>query len=257
LTAAFSDAKFSAQAMAKSAYLPGLALQNSDVLDSPRHSALVRVTHWIYTLSFFGLVLSGVAIILAHPRLYWGETGAVGAPSLIDLPFPFVRDIPIRGPGRYVHFLSAWICVLSGLTYVLSGLFTKHFRRDFLLAWTDFSWESLSQVILNHLRMKRPTAAEAGTYNVLQRLSYLVVVFLVLPLIIWTGLAMSPAIVSVFPFVVTTFGGQQSARTIHFVLATFLVLFLLVHLTMVCLAGFIPRTRAMITGYSAARKDRP
>ena len=243
--------------MAESAQFSGLPVQKFEVLEPPRHALFVRVTHWIYTLSFFGLVLSGIAIILAHPRLYWGETGAVGAPSLIDLPVPFVRDIPIRGPGRYVHFLSAWICVITGLIYVLAGAFTKHFRRNLLPTRKHFSWHSISQVALDHLRFKKPTEDDAQSYNVLQRFSYLAVVFVLLPLMIWTGLAMSPAIVSVFPFVVTVFGGQQSARTIHFFVAVFLVVFLLVHLAMVCLAGFKLRTGAMIVGYSVVRRDRP
>jgi hypothetical protein len=89
--------------MAESAYLRGLAIREPDVLDSPRHSAIVRITHWITALSFLALLLSGIAILLAHPRRYWGETGAVGTPSLIDLPLPFVLDVPIRGPGRYLH----------------------------------------------------------------------------------------------------------------------------------------------------------
>jgi len=243
--------------MAESAQFSRLPVQKFEVLDSSRHSLLVRVTHWIYTLSFFGLVLSGLAIILAHPRLYWGETGAVGAPSLIDLPVPFVRDIPIRGPGRYVHYLSAWICVTTGLIYVLAGAFTQHFGRNLLPKRKHFSWHSVSHVVLDHLRFKKPTEEDAQSYNVLQRLSYLTVVFVLLPLMIWTGLAMSPAIVSVFPFVVTVFGGQQSARTIHFFAALSLVLFLLVHLVMVCLAGFKLRTGAMIIGSSAVRRDRP
>jgi hypothetical protein len=180
----------------------------------------VRITHCIYTLSFFGLGLSGTAIILAHPRLYWGETGAAGAPSLIDLPVPFVRDIPIRGPGRYAHFLSAWICVITGLIYVLVGAFTQHFRRNLLPERKRFSGHSISQVALDHLRFKKPTEEDAHCYNVLQRLSYLAVVFVSLPLMIWTGLAISPAIV--LPFVVSVFGGQQSARTIHFFVAAFL-----------------------------------
>ncbi|HXT25206.1 MAG TPA: cytochrome b/b6 domain-containing protein [Candidatus Eisenbacteria bacterium] len=243
--------------MAAPVHLPGLPIQNIEGLDASRHSVLVRMTHWIFTLSFFGLVLSGIAIILAHPRLYWGEAGAVGMPSLIDLPVPFVRDIPIRGPGRYLHYFSAWTCVLTGLIYVFSGLLTQHFRRNLMPAHADFSWRSISQVAFSHLRLKRPAEEDAQTYNVLQRLSYLAVVFLFLPLMIWTGLAMSPAIVSVFPFLVTSFGGQQSARTLHFFLAVVLVLFLFVHIAMVCLAGFALRTRAMITGHSAARKDRP
>jgi thiosulfate reductase cytochrome b subunit len=241
--------------MAQPAYLPGLAVRDSDVLDSPRHSAVVRITHWITALSFFALLVSGIAILLAHPRLYWGETGAVGTPSLIDLPLPFVLDVPIRGPGRYLHFLSAWVCVLTGLMYVVSGAFTLHFRRNLLPAKTDLAWSSIWRVISNHLHLKRPTQEEALTYNVLQRLSYLVVVFVLFPLVIWTGLAMSPAITSVFPVLVNVLGGQQSARTTHFFVASLLVLFLLVHIVMVCLAGFTNRVRAMITGHSAARKE--
>jgi len=118
---------------------------------SPRHSALVRVTHWIHTFSFIALALSGIAILLAHPRLYWGETGAVGTPSLIDLPFPFVLELQIRGPGRYLHFLSAWICVLTGLLYVLSGLFTRHFWKNLVPSKTDLGWKSIRRVVSNHM----------------------------------------------------------------------------------------------------------
>ena len=201
-------------------------------------------------------MISGVAILLAHPRLYWGETGARVGPSLIDLPLPFVLDVPIRGPGRYLHFLSAWISLFTGLIYVVSGLFTSHFRRHLLPARSDLSWKQIRHVILNHLRFKRPSKEEARSYNVLQRLTYLAVVFLLSPLIIITGLAMSPAVTSVFPVIVTVFGGQQSARTIHFFAACFLILFLVIHIVMVCLAGFTARVRAMITGRIAATKER-
>ena len=241
--------------MAESAYLPGVTIQNEDVLDAPRHSALVRVTHWIFTLGFFALVLSGIAILLAHPRLYWGETGAREGPSLIDLPLPFVLDVPIRGPGRYLHFLSAWICVLTGLLYVLSGIFTRHFWKNLVPSKTDLGWKPILRVISNHMRLKRPSEAESLSYNVVQRLTYLAVVFVLFPLVIWTGLAMSPAITSVFPVIVNVFGGQQSARTIHFFVSVALVLFLVIHIAMVCLAGFRNRMRAMVTGHAAAGKE--
>ncbi len=245
--------------MAESAHLPGLAIQNSDVLDSPRHSALVRVTHWIHTLSFFALVVSGIGILLAHPRFYWGETGAVGTPSLFDLPLPFlVTTSTYIGPsswGRSLHFLSAWICVLNGLLYAISGLLSQHFRKNLLPARIDLSWSPISRIVSNHLRMKRPSEEESLTYNVLQRLAYLTVVFLLFPLMIWTGLAMSPSITSVFPILVTVLGGQQSARTIHFFIAAALVLFLIVHIAMVCLAGFKNHMRAMITGRGAGGKE--
>jgi len=242
-------------ATAESAYLPGLAIRISDILDSPRHSAVVRVTHWINTLSFLGLVVSGFAILLAHPRFYWGEAGGVGTPSVLDLPLPFMKGGP-SGWGRNLHFLSAWVCVLNGLFYALSGILTRHFHKDLLPAKADLAWRSISREVLNHLRFKRPGPETSLAYNVLQRVTYLVVVFVLLPLMIWTGFAMAPAIVSVVPAFVTSLGGQQSARTIHFFAADLLVLFLAVHLAMVYLAGFMNRVGAMVTGQIAAGKDR-
>ena len=240
--------------MAETAYLPWIAIRGSESLDSPRHSAVVRVTHWITAASFFALLVSGIAILIAHPRLYWGQTGALGAPSLIDLPIPFM--IGHSGWGRYLHFLSAWVSVLTGLLYVLFGVLTPHFRQKLLPAKADLSWRRISRIVRNDLRLKRPTEEESLTYNAVQRLAYLAVIFVLFPLIILTGLAMSPAIASVVPVLRSGFGGQQSARTIHFFVAVALVFFLCVHIAMVCLAGFAGRVRAMITGYSVARKER-
>jgi thiosulfate reductase cytochrome b subunit len=153
-----------------------------------------------------------------------------------------------NGWSRYLHFQSAWIAVLTGLLYAISGWFTRHFQKDLLPRRTDLSWRALSTVIVKHLRFKPPSEAEAWSYNVLQRLTYLFVIFVLFPLVIWTGLAMSPAIASAFPAAVSVLGGQQSARTIHFFVSAFLLLFLLVHIVMICLAGFRNRMRAMITG---------
>jgi thiosulfate reductase cytochrome b subunit len=241
----------------ESASLAGLAIRGTESLDPPRHSLLVRTTHWAVTLAFFGLLVSGVAILVAHPRLYWGETGAVGVPSLIDLPLPFVI-VGQTGWGRHLHFLSAWICVLAGIVYVFAGLYTGHFREGLLPAARDLAWNSLARDARAHVRLSRRSKQESGDdqlsdYDVLQRLAYLTVVFVLFPLAIWTGLAMSPAITSVFPLAVTIFGGQQSARTIHFFVACFLVLFLVVHVAMVCLSGFTSRMRSMITGRAASR----
>jgi thiosulfate reductase cytochrome b subunit len=188
-----------------------------------RHSALVRVTHWLTAASFIALAVSGVAILLAHPRLYWGETGAVGTPSLIDLPLPFLLTGQ-SGWGRYLHFLSAWIAVLTGIVYVMGGLRVHHFRQDLF----------------------KPS--QPAKYNVVQRITYAAVVFVLFPLMIWTGLAMSPAITSVVPMLVTSVGGQQSARTIHFIIACLLVLFVVGHIAMVAFAGFSRHVGAMIVG---------
>src|SRR5262245_51003301 len=120
--------------MAEAAAAPGVVLQRAAPREAARHSAMVRVTHWTSALSFLVLVLSGIAILLAHLRLYWGETGGVGGPSLIDLPLPFVLDVPIRGPGRYLHFLAAWISVFTGAVYLAIGLATRHFSRNLVPA---------------------------------------------------------------------------------------------------------------------------
>jgi len=238
--------------MAEFAYAPRLAIPTSAVLDSPRHSALVRITHWIFTLSFFGLVVSGFAIILAHPHFYWGETGGIGSPSLFDLPLPTMLGGP-SGWGRSLHFQSAWIAVLAGSLYAVSSILTQHFHSQLLPSSADLSWRSLRASILEHLRFKRPL--EENSYNLLQRLSYLAVIFLVFPLIIITGFAMSPAITSVIPQFVTIFGGHQTARTIHFFLGDVLILFLLVHIAMVIVSGFSSRMLAMITGRAATGKE--
>ncbi len=239
--------------MAGTAYLPDLAIQSTESQDPPRHSAVVRITHWITALSFFGLLYSGIQILIAHPRLYWGDTGALGGPSLIDLPIPFM--IGHSGWGRYLHFLSAWVCVLTGLAYALYGLFSHHFSKNLLPAKGDLAWGRIWRMIWHDLQLKRPSAEEALTYNVVQRLAYLAVVFVLFPLVILSGLAMSPAIASVVPVLRSGFGGQQSARTIHFFVALALVLFLCVHIAMVWLAGFTDRVRAMVTGYSASGKE--
>ena len=148
-----------------------------------------------------------------------------------------------NGWSRYLHFQAAWVAVLTGLLYVIFGLFTQHFRKNLLPASAD------------RLVTRSGPQSDAKSYNVLQRLTYLFVIFVLFPLVIWTGLAMSPAIASAFPAVVTVFGGQQSARTIHFFVSVFLVLFLLVHIVMVCLAGFRNRMRAMITGRVGDNKE--
>jgi len=177
-----------------------------------RHTVIVRVAHWVNAGAFFGLVVSGVAILLAHPRLYWGETGAVGAPSLIDLPLPFLLTGQ-SGWGRSLHFLSAWVAVLNGLVYIAG----------------------VRQGVLRG-------------YDGPQRWAYAAVIFFLFPLMIWTGFALSPAITSVIPALVTSLGGQQSARTIHFFAADALALFFAGHVVMVSVTGFRKNMRGMVTG---------
>jgi thiosulfate reductase cytochrome b subunit len=225
---------------------------------TPRHSALVRVTHWVATLAFLALLLTGIEILISHPRFYWGEAGNINTTPLFKIPIPASRSSVPTGYGyvlpdqngwsRYLHFQSAWVVVLTGLLYVIFSFFSGHLRKDLLPDGADLSWRTFSTSIANHVRFKRPGEEEAWSYNLLQRLTYLCVIFVLFPLIIWTGLAMSPAFASVFPTAVAVLGGQQSARTIHFFVTVILVLFLLVHIVMICVAGFRLRMRAMITG---------
>ena len=232
---------------------------------APRHSALVRVTHWITTVCFLALLVSGMEIVISHPRFYWGETGNVLTTPLFQLPIPSSRKLVPTGYGyvlpdqngwsRALHFEAAWIAVLTGLLYLVSGLLTRHFRKDLLPSKADLSWRALMTSLAKPLRLQRPSAAEAFSYNGLQRLTYLFVIFVLFPLVIWSGLAMSLGFVSAFPWSVTVLGGRQSARTIHFFVSVALVLFLLVHVLMVCLSGFWRRTGAMITGRITARKE--
>ena len=154
-----------------------------------------------------------------------------------------------NGWSRYLHFQAAWLAVLTGLLYLIFGSAHRTFSAEFASGARPTSPGGRSrQSIAKPLRFQRPSEAEAWSYNVLQRLTYLFVIFVLFPLVIWTGLAMSPAFASAFPAAVSVLGGQQSARTIHFFVSLFLLLFLLVHVVMVCLAGFRSRMRAMITG---------
>jgi thiosulfate reductase cytochrome b subunit len=231
-----------------------------------RHSLLVRVTHWITTLCFFALLVTGAELVISHPRFYWGETGNDLTTPLFKLHIPSSRSLVPSGYGyvlpdqngwsRYLHFQAAWIVVLIGLLYVISIFFSGHLRKNLLPVKADLSLRAFWTAIAKNLRFQRPSAAEAWSYNLLQRLSYLFVIFVLFPLVVWTGLAMSPAFVSAFPFTVNSLGGQQSARTLHFFVSMALVLFLLVHVAMIFLAGFWSRTRAMITGRVGTHRER-
>ncbi|HET7842468.1 MAG TPA: cytochrome b/b6 domain-containing protein [Terriglobia bacterium] len=247
--------------MAQSTYLPELAAARSHVSESPRHSALVRVTHWVTTIAFLALLLTGIEILISHPRFYWGETGTVNTPALFSLPIPSSRAIIQSGYGyvlpdqngwsRYLHFEAAWVLVVTGLLYVAVGFFNGHFRRNLLPVPGERSPGKLAASMVRHLRIKRPSEEEAWSYNTVQRLAYLVVIFVLVPLVIWTGLAMSPAFEGTFPWAVVAMGGRQSARTLHFFITIALVLFLAIHVLMVFIAGFRKRVGAMITGRAA------
>jgi thiosulfate reductase cytochrome b subunit len=226
--------------------------------ETPRHAVVVRVTHWITVISFFALLISGAEIVVSHPRFYWGEVGNVMTPPLFTLPIPASRDMVRTGYGymlpdqngwsRYLHFQAAWAVVLTGLVYAISSLWTGHFRENLFPAPADRKWQAFWAVIARYLRRAPADDAEAHSYNVVQRTAYLIVIFFLFPLVIWTGLALSPAFDSAVPAAVTALGGRQSARTLHFFVSGALLLFLVIHVTMIVLAGFRSRMRAMITG---------
>src|SRR5262245_48998390 len=217
------------------------------------HSAAVRVTHWINLAAFLALLTSGIAILLAHPRLYWGETGAFGSPALIELPLPL--NMEESGWGRSLHFLAAWVCVLNGGVYVLSGLISRHFKKKMIPSRGDIELTAMLNKISDALHWRKPSDDESETYNVLQRTTYLAVVFVFFPLIIITGLAMSPAFTAAVPAIAGIFGGFQSSRTVHFFVTDVLLLFLIIHVAMVTLAGFWSRTLPMITSRRAGAKE--
>jgi len=226
--------------------------------ETSRHSAIVRVTHWLTVISFVALLISGAEIVISHPRFYWGEAGNVRTAPLFTLPIPASRKtVPTaygyvmpdqNGWSRYLHFQAAWLVVLTGLFYVISILWNGHLRKDLLPAPTDRRWRAFREVFARYLRRTPPQEAEAHSYNVVQRTAYLIVIFLLFPLVIWTGLAMSPAFNSAVPVAVNALGGRQSARTLHFFVSGSILLFVVVHVAMVIHAGFTRRVRAMVTG---------
>jgi thiosulfate reductase cytochrome b subunit len=225
------------------------------------------VTHWLTAIAFFALLITGAEIVISHPRFYWGEVGNVMTRPLFILPIPASRDtVPTafhfvmpdqNGWSRYLHFQAAWALVLTGLVYAVSSVWNGHFRRDVLPARGGRSPRAFWEVVTKYLRRAPSVKADSHAYNAAQRVTYVVVLFILFPLVIWTGLAMSPAFTSAFPASAALLGGRQSARTLHFFVSDLLLLFVVVHVVMVVLSGFRVRMRAMLTGRAAAPSASP
>ncbi len=220
------------------------------------------------------LVFSGSEMVMVHPRFYWGEVGNDLTPVLFELPVSrnykhggWEKSVPLtdvaagpvsasrtydifnqNGWGRSLHFLSAWFLALPGLVYLILGIFSGHFRKNLWPGLKEFSPKLFWQDIVNHIRLKIPSATNGPHYGLLQKFTYLVVIFFLMPLIVMTGLTMSPAITASYPFLLKIFFGAQSARTIHFVASVSLVLFLIVHVVMVIKSGFKQQIRSMTIG---------
>jgi Ni/Fe-hydrogenase b-type cytochrome subunit len=222
-----------------------------------RHSLLVRITHWINVVCVSLLLMSGFQIFNAHRALYWGKKGADYDHHWFALPngFPHWATVPSwqdLATGRAWHFAFAWIFVVNGLIYLLFGLFSGHFRRDFIP--TGAQIRGIGGTIADHLRLKWPKGEEAKHYNVLQKLAYIGIV-IVLPLMVATGLTMSPGVDTAFPWLLDIFGGRQSARSLHFIFAWSIIAFVVIHVLAAVLAGPINEIGSMITGRYAIRPD--
>jgi len=239
-----------------------------------RHAAWVRISHWIVTASVFALVFSGFEILMVHPRLYWGNAGNDLTPALLELPIsrnykhrgydeprPFFASSggPVsasrtydifnqNGWGRSLHFLSAWLLVLPGAVYLLAGIFGGHFRSHLWPRMKELSPGLVRRELVDHLRFRIPPGRGGPRYGLLQKCAYTFVVFVAAPLMIVTGLTMSPAVTSAVPFLLRLFGGYQSARTIHFFTSVVVVLFVIAHVVMVARSGFRRQIRAMTVG---------
>jgi thiosulfate reductase cytochrome b subunit len=260
-----------------------------------RHSGLVRLTHWINVVCLAFLLMSGLQIFNAHPALYLGKqsdfqnpifaigtgqlgdrdvgvttilghsfdtTGVLGLsqaggeeaerafPAWITLPSD--QDLAI---GRRWHFFFAWLFVLNGLVYLVGGFLGRHFWRDLVPSRAGVA--QIGKSFLDHLRLRFPRGEEARHYNVIQQFAYLGTIFILLPVMVVAGWTMSPGLDTFFQPLLDLFGGRQSARTIHFIIALLLVLFTLVHVIMVLVSGVINNLRSMITGRYDVGVERP
>ena len=232
----------------------------------PRHSFVVRVTHWLTVASFAALLVSGCEIVLSHPRFYWGETGNVMMKPLFNLHLPTSREsIPNgynftlpdqNGWSRALHFEMAWLLGLTALVYVLAGIWNGHFRRNLVPRRGERNLRTVWGLLVGFLHNPFRHNSDEDTYNALQRIVYLFVVFILFPLILWTGLAMSNAFNAAFPLPVALLGGRQTARTLHFFDTIALVLFLFVHLFMITVSGFKNKVWGMIAGVQWTPKER-
>jgi thiosulfate reductase cytochrome b subunit len=251
-----------------------------------RHRLATRIWHWINAVVVFVMIMSGLMIFNAHPRLYWGkyganydhawlQIGAVGDRGILQvgsvqvpttgvlglwtdknervqhLAFPGWATIPSYyslADARRWHLLFAWALVIGGLGFWGISFANRHVLGDLLPTRKELAPGHLWRDIKDHACLRLPAGEAAATYNVLQKISYVGVLFILLPLLVLTGLAMSPGMNASWPFLLDIFGGRQSARSIHFLAMTAMVLFILVHLLMVLLAGPVNEIRSMITG---------
>jgi len=237
------------------------------------HARWVRASHWIIAFSAITLMLSGFVILMAHPRLYWGAVGNDLTPALLELPISrnyfhhgwTPRVAFFSGPGspvtaertydifnqngwaRSLHFLAAWFLILTSVFYAVTALLSGHFWRDLRPRAVELTPRRLWGSLRSH---GRAAQLPGPPYNPLQKRVYSGVVFVVFPLIVLTGMTMSPVITAAYPGLLEFFGGAQSARTVHFALCVLLAVFLIGHLVLTIFSGFKRQLRAMTLGTS-------
>jgi len=268
-----------------------LMVSSSPVIERVyRHRLPVRISHWLNVPFLIILIMSGLQIFNAHPALYWGDrsdrdqallsikpvqseggevkgittilgrqfdtTGVLGYSDGMTRGFPAWATIPSAkwlAMGRQWHLFFAWLFVINGLIFTAYAFASRHVTRD--LAPTGKDWRSIGKSLRDHLILRHPAGEEAKRYNVLQKLAYASILFIVGPLIVLTGLAMSPAIDTAFPWLLTIFGGRQAARTIHFVACFSFVGFVIIHVLQVILTGFFNNIRSMVTGWFIVKHE--
>ncbi|MES2288617.1 MAG: cytochrome b/b6 domain-containing protein [Pseudomonadota bacterium] len=224
-----------------------------------RHRLFTRVWHWVNAVAVFVMLMSGLMISNAHPRLYWGEYGANFDRPWLDLNhylpggrFPGWATIPSTyslADGRLWHLAFAWVFAFGFLAFLIVGLVNRHIRRDLSLKKGELAPRHLLAEVVHHAQLKFPTGVAALNYNTLQKITYILVLFVIFPTLILTGLFLQPGLSPLTGWAIDLLSGRATARSVHFICAGFVALFIAVHLLLVILAGPINEIRSMITGH--------
>lgn len=216
-----------------------------------RHRLATRIWHWVNAVAIFVMLMSGLGIFNAHPMLYWGQYGANLDKAWLTLDrFPGWSTIPTAynlALSRHWHLAFAWVLGFSFLAYLVISLINRHLQKDVALTKAEVAPAHLWADIKKHARFD--FSESEARYNPLQKITYSIILFVVLPVIIATGLCMSPGFGGVLPWLTDLFGGRASARSIHFICAGAIAAFIIVHLLLVILAGPINEIRSMISGW--------
>ncbi|WP_395651427.1 cytochrome b/b6 domain-containing protein [Brevundimonas sp.] len=219
-------------------------------VDTWRHPLVVRITHWLNVVAVVVLIMSGLNILMAHPALYWGLRSTFEDPWVRIATVPDWLMLPQGrnlAEARTWHFAFAWIFVLNGLAYLAYGFISGRFGRRLWPTVADLKgfWPS----VVEHARFHFPKDDHARVYNVIQKLTYVAMVLIVLPMMLITGLSMSPGFNAIGGILLDLMGGRQSARTLHFIAAALIVGFIVIHVGLVIWTGLYNNMRAMITGW--------